>query len=137
MHTTNYINTFIAVAEDCPVLRAEVPQQKAGQHTIASHQYEMVIKNPYKYSSDDVIFLVSAAKKDLTASTYPAERKKFFSKGQACLRSSPLAKRYGWGVHSDEQGRVAIYAIESADYKKFSKNKSITQLKAMRSKRAG
>ncbi len=25
-------------------------------------------------------------------------------KGQACLRSSALAKRYGWGFHFDEQG---------------------------------
>jgi hypothetical protein len=28
IHTTNYFNTFIEVAEDCPVIVAEVPPQK-------------------------------------------------------------------------------------------------------------
>jgi hypothetical protein len=28
MHTTNYLNTFIEVAEDCPVKAAEIPPVK-------------------------------------------------------------------------------------------------------------
>jgi len=44
-------------------------------------------------------------------------------------------KRYGWGVHSDSNGRIALYAVESDEYAKLSKDKNLKHLKAMRSKR--
>jgi uncharacterized protein DUF6157 len=132
MKTTNYINTFIAVADDCPVTAGEVPLPKAGKPTVASMQYDMIARHPYKYDSDAVIFHIYAVKNDLTNAELPAEKEKFFAKGQACLRASPLGKRYGWGIHSDNKGRVAIYAIDSPEYKKLLDDKTITQLKAMR-----
>ena len=136
MHTTNYTDTFIAVADDCPVAIAEVPIPKGDKSTIASLQYDMLHNNSYKFDSDDVIFNTYALKSDLTKKEIPAEREKFFSKGQACMRSSPLTKRYGWGVHSDDKGKIALYAVESPEYKKMLKNKSLKQVKAMRSKKA-
>jgi len=63
------------------------------------------------------------------------KEKKFFSKGQPCLRSSPLVKRYGWGVHFNKDGKAAIYAIESSEYRKLYKDKTIKHLKGMKSKR--
>jgi hypothetical protein len=135
MKTTNYINTFIEVAEDCPVKAAEIPPQKE-EKTAANIQFEMVAHNPYKYTSDDVLFHVYATKNKLSGSKLKEEREKFFSKGQACFRSSPLTKRYGWGVHNDEKGKIAIYAIESPEYKKFVKDKSLEHTRGMRSKRA-
>ncbi|MBT1696972.1 hypothetical protein KK083_08815 [Fulvivirgaceae bacterium PWU4] len=135
MHTTNYFNAFIEVAEDCPVKAAEIPPQKE-EKTVAALQFELVVDNPYKFTSDDLIFRVHATRNKINGkAALDAEREKFFSKGQACLRSSPLTKRYGWGVHSDEKGRVAIYPMESAEYKKLSKDKSLAHFKAMRSKR--
>lgn len=135
MHTTNYFNAFIEVAEDCPVKAAEIPPQKE-EKTVAALQFELVVDNPYKYTSDDLIFRVHAIRNKINGkAALDAEREKLFSKGQACLRSSPLTKRYGWGVHSDEKGRVAIYPMESAEYKKLSKDKSLEHFKAMRSKR--
>jgi hypothetical protein len=136
MHTTNYTDTFIAVADDCAVTTAEVPTSKGDKPTIASLQYDILHNNPYKFDSDDVIFNTYALRNDLTKNEIPAEREKFFSKGQACMRSSPLAKRYGWGVHSDDKGKIALYAVESPEYKKMLKNKSLKQVKAMRSKKA-
>lgn len=136
MHTTNYHNTFIEVAEDCPVKAAEVPPQK-NEKTIAALQFEMLIDNPYKYTSDDVIFRAFAVKNNISGKAALDEaREKFFSRGQACFRASPLTKRYGWGVHSDAKGRIAIYPMESAEYKKLAKDKSLEHVKAMRSKRA-
>jgi hypothetical protein len=38
-------------------------------------------------------------------------------------------------VHSNAEGKIAIYAIESDKYKKFLKDRALKQLKAMRSKR--
>jgi hypothetical protein len=135
MKTTNYINTFIEVAEDCPVKAAEIPPQKE-EKTAANIQFEMVAHNPYKYTSDDVLFQVYATKNKLSGSRLKEEREKFFSKGQACFRSSPLTKRYGWGVHNDEKGKIAIYPIESPEYKKLAKDKTLEHTRGMRSKRA-
>ncbi|OSZ79684.1 hypothetical protein CAP35_15260 [Chitinophagaceae bacterium IBVUCB1] len=136
MHTTNYFNSFIAIAEDCPVTTAEVPPVKGDNKTVANLQFEMIADNPYKYTSDDVIFKVHALRNGIGAAAQKAERKKLFSKGQPCLRSSPLTKRYGWGVHSDAEGRVAIYAVDSKEYKKLSADKKLAHTKAMRSKKA-
>jgi hypothetical protein len=136
MHTTNYYNTFIQIAEDCPVTNAEVPPLKGDDKTIANLHFEMIIDKPYKYSSDDVIFNANAVKNKITGKAAQAEaRAAFFSKGQACLRASPLTKRYGWGVHHNAAGKIAIYAIDSAEYKKMAKDKLLKQVKGMRSKK--
>lgn len=134
MHTTNYFNTFIEVAEDCPVAAAEVPPQKGEAKTVTNLHFEMIAENPYKFTSDEVIFAAFAAKNGLT-SNLQQERDLFFSKGQACLRASPLGKRYGWGVHHDAEGKVAVYPLGSEEYERFLKDEKWKRVKAMRSKR--
>ncbi|MGC4232892.1 MAG: DUF6157 family protein [Niabella sp.] len=134
-HTTNYTNTFIEVAEDCPVAIAEVPRSKGSEKTAALLQYEMIAKHPYKYTSDDVLFLVYAEKNDLTQAELEKAREMFFSKGQPCFRASPLTKRYGFGVHADEKGKIALYGRETDAYKKLAAAPGIKKLKAMRSSR--
>lgn len=135
VHTTDYTNTFITVADDCPVSAAEVPAAKGDKPTVTSLQFDMIGQHPYRYSSDDVIFQVYADKHGIAKKDLPEARELFFSKGQPCLRASPLGKRYGWGVHSNAEGKVAIYAMDSEEYKKLSKDRKLTQVKAMRSKR--
>jgi Family of unknown function (DUF6157) len=65
-------------------------------------------------------------------------RVKLFAKPQACMRTSPLPKRYGWGVHYDGCGRLALYAMESEEYQHFAEGKSsgVKVVTALRSKRA-
>jgi hypothetical protein len=135
MKSTNYYNTFIEVAEDCPASQAEVPPQKTDKLTVAKIQYNLISKNPYKFTSDDVLFQVFAQKNNISNDDFETEKKKFFSKGQPCFRSSPLTKRYGWGVHSDGEGRIALIAMDSDEYQKLSNNKELKVLKAMRQKR--
>ena len=135
MHTANYYGTIIEVAEDCPVEKAEIPRLKKSEKTIAIMQYEFLAGHPYQYTSDEIIFGVYAAKNNIGQAQLQSEREKFFSKGQPCLRSSPLVKRYGWGIHSDREGKVAIYAVESGEYKKFCKDKTVQHVKGMKSKR--
>ena len=134
VHTTNYKNTFIQVAEDCPAKSAEVPPQKE-KKTLANLQYEMISDKPYQFTSDDVLFHCYAVKNDIPKSELKEAREIFFSKGQPCFRSSPLTKRYGFGVHSNEDEKIALYPMESKEYKAFSKNKTLKVVKAMRSKR--
>ncbi|GGM94136.1 hypothetical protein GCM10010967_29160 [Dyadobacter beijingensis] len=134
VHTTNYENTLIEVADDCPATAGEVPPVKGDVKTVANMQFEMISKNPYKFTSDDVLFQVFAERKDLTESELEEARRQFFSKGQACLRASPLTKRYGWGVHSDQEGKIALYACDSPEYKKL-KDSDLKTVKAMKSSR--
>jgi hypothetical protein len=132
-HTTNYIDTFIEVSEDCPAVCGEIPTSKGDKKSIAMLQYELLQKQPYTLTSDDVLFQIYAERHDLTPAEYEEARTGFFSKGQACLRASPLGKRYGFGVHSNSEGKVAIYARESAEYEQFVKDTTIKKVKAMRS----
>lgn len=136
MKTTNYYNTLIEVAEDCPVNSAEIPPVKGDKKTIANLEFDMIINNPYKYTSDDVLFKVYALRNEISKPKLESEREAFFEKPHACMRASPLPKRYGWGVHSDDKGKVAIYPIESAEYRTLQKDNAVTHVKAMRSKRA-
>ncbi|WP_407150169.1 DUF6157 family protein [Bradyrhizobium sp. ORS 86] len=139
LYTTNCVNTFIRVAEDCPVHTGEEPQPRGGNPTVATLQYQMIAAAPYKYTSDDVVFATSAAGRALGAKAAKQERTRaremFFSRGQACMRASPLGKRFGWGVHADAEGRIAIYAVDSKRYQALAADAKLTQVRAMRSKR--
>lgn len=132
-HTTNYETAFIAIADDCPASTGEVPLMKGDKKSIANMQFEILKKNPYKYTSDDVLFQVFAEKNDLTEAELTEARAAYFSKGQACFRASPLTKRYGWGVHHNEEGKIAIYGCESPEYEQLMNDGSIKIYKAMRS----
>ncbi|MEP6512732.1 MAG: DUF6157 family protein [Parafilimonas sp.] len=134
-HTTNYYNTFIEVAEDCPAISGEITPMKGNEKTIANIQFEMISQNPYKYNSDEILFHCFATKKGLTKNELQTEREIFFSKGQPCFRSSPLTKRYGWGIHSNAKSKIAMYGVETNEYKKLVTDKNLKIVKAMRSKR--
>ncbi|MFZ1573402.1 MAG: DUF6157 family protein [Candidatus Kapaibacterium sp.] len=58
-----------------------------------------------------------------------------FSKGQPCLRTSPLTKKYGWGIHFDKNSKIAIYGCETLEYKILSLDDSLKHFKAMKSKK--
>ncbi len=133
IHTTDYFNTLIEVAEDCPVLRGEIPVMKGDKPTVATIQYELISKQPYKWTSDDLLFRIYADKNELTSSEYPDARALFFSKGQPCFRTSPLAKRYGFGIHFDKAGRMAVYGLETEAYQNLLADPAIKKVKAMRS----
>lgn len=134
IHTTNYKNTFIETAEDLPVKQSEVPPVKRNR-TLAEIQYDMLTKNPYKFTSDDVMFECFIQKNNVADEDKSSARKDFFSKGQACFRSSALAKRYGYGIHHNVEGKVALFPMESEEYKNLVANPNVEKVKAMRNKR--
>lgn len=131
IHSTNYFDTFIEVAE---AEYGTIPPAKE-KKTVAEMQYELIAKNPYKFSSDDIFFQVFADRNDLTKAEYKNARELFFSKGQPCFRASPLTKTYGYGVHSDSNGKVALVGMETDEYQKFLVDKNIKKVKAMKSSR--
>ena len=135
MHTTNYVDTFIELAEDSPVTAAQEPPVKEVP-TVAQLHYELIAQAPYALTSDDVVFETHARRAGIAAAERDAARQRFFAKGQPCLRSSPLGKRYGWGVHSDAEGRVALVPAGSDEYARLAADPDIRHTRAMRTKRA-
>ena len=49
---------------------------------------------------------------------------------------SALAKRYGWGIHNNAEGKIALVAVESPEYKQLVSDPRITKIRAFRSTRA-
>lgn len=134
-HTTNYYNTFIEIAEDSLINHGEVPPVKGEKKSIANYQFDMLVDAPYKYTSDEVFFAIHVARKEIHKNEVATQRSSFFSKGKPCFRASPLTKRYGWGIHSDDDGKIALYGADSAEYNKFLVEDSVKKVKAMRSSR--
>ncbi|MGC4120774.1 MAG: DUF6157 family protein [Myxococcales bacterium] len=140
-HTTNSPDTFIAVAPDCSATRGTVPPEGA-KPSVALRTFRLIHDAPYRHTSDDVLFTVWADRNAVPQARRAAARLAFFSKGQPCLRASDLGKKYGWGVHADGEGRVALYGVETASYRELAAGKrraqdgrSVTVVYAMRSSR--
>lgn len=136
MGSTNYTNTLIEVAEDCLVQEGQMPPIKEGKKSVANQQFDRLFDQSYELTSDEILFSVHAERKEIPPSEYAEQKEVFFSKGQPCFRASPLTKRYGWGIHSDEQSKVAMFGAESEEYKRLVLDDSVVKVKAMRSKKA-
>ncbi|GAA1262417.1 DUF6157 family protein [Sphaerisporangium rubeum] len=136
----NYYATLIAVADDCPVERAEVPAPRGGKPTVATVQYAMLTGGPGELTQEDVLFETWLRRQDppADAADVPALRDAFFSRSQACLRASPLPKRHGFGLLFDDEGRVRLCPMESDEYRRIVSGDvpGVTVLKAMRTRRA-
>jgi Family of unknown function (DUF6157) len=128
--TTNYVNTLITPSTDCKSKHGEAP---AKEGSIATLQYALLRDHPYAKTSDDVLFEVHAQRKKVAPENYRQERETFFSKPQACLRASPLVKTYGWGIHHDENGKVALVSADTKTYAELVSNKLVKVVPGMRS----
>ena len=132
----NYFDTFISTAPDCPLANAKAPPLRGTRKSLPRIQYELLHGNPYTYTQEDVLWLAHVIHKELPESDRTAQhRQTFFAKGQPCLRSSPLAKKYGWGFHFDTAGRVALVPAGSPEYARLQEVQRLTQLQALRSRR--
>lgn len=129
----NYYDTFIAVAEDCP-RDAGTPPKSAARPSVAGTQYALVAQAPYTHDQNDVLFATSVRGQDLDDAARAAARVAWFAKPQACFRASPLPKTHGWGVHADAEGRIALYGVETEEYRRLAADPALRQLRAMRSR---
>ncbi len=134
----NYYDTFILAADDCPVTKGIIPVVKEGKaKSIHAIQYEFMSEAPYKYTQDDILFMVYAERNNISSKDGKI-RAEFFDKSHPCLRCSALAKKYGWGMHFNSEGKVALFSKDSSDYKIFENGEGarLKLVKAMRNKRA-
>jgi len=133
----SYKNTFIEISEDSVVNSAITPLPRNNKPTIASIEYDLISNNPYKYTQEDVQIQTYLIKNQIKSDELDEIRKHFFQKPKAWFRASPLVKKYGWGIHYDDEGKLAIYDVNSERYEQFLKSGNITLLKGMRSIRRG
>src|SRR5579871_4042038 len=99
-----YVNTFVAVAPDCPVDAGTIPDRSG---SIAGLEYMLLAANPYRFTGEDLILAVHARHKGVDDADIEPFKRTLFSKPHPCLRASMLPKRYGWGAHYDGKGRIA------------------------------
>jgi hypothetical protein len=135
MREDSYVNTFIAVADDCKADAGTVPPTRTGAPTVAQLQFAMLQDHPYTYSQPDVLFTVYADRAEIPKTERAKARVAFFSKGQPCLRCSPLGKTYGWGMHFNEKGNIKLVGRETAEYKRMLADSTLHHTKAMKSAR--
>lgn len=126
MKTTNYRDTLITASSDTPVAVGTIPEKPG---TVAGVQHALLADRPYAMTSDDLLHAVHAAR---GGEKNPAD---FFAKPQACLRASPLVKQFGWGIHHDGEGHIALVAMESADYARLLADPLVKKTPGMRRSR--
>src|SRR4051794_27495346 len=142
MKDMGYKDTFITVASDCPATRGTVPVFRGDRKPVHILQYELLAGRPYRLTHADLLFEVHVRHKGLPATEREARgqaiRAELLEKPHPCLRASLLPKKYGWGVHYDEHGRIALYPMESQEYRRLSRDGGATLVvTALRSKREG
>jgi hypothetical protein len=119
----NYYNTFITIAGDCPTERGLIPPEKKSGRTKPRIEYDLLFNHPYTYTQEDILFETYVQHKEISEEELSARgeqiREAFFQKSMACLRASMLPKKYGWGLHFDAEGKIALVARESAEYDSF------------------
>ncbi|MBO1112216.1 DUF6157 family protein [Bordetella petrii] len=131
--TTNFVDTFITASPDSTATTGQAPK-KAG--SIAQIQHQLLSERPYHFTSDDLLFEVYAIRNGIAPEDRAQARDIFFAKPQACLRTSPLVKQYGWGIHHDAGAKVAAYGVDTDAYREFSTRKSLKIVAGVRSHRA-
>ena len=111
---------LIKVAEDTPVDHAIDPPDRDLNKSIARITFEVLIENPYRYSEMELfneVHFVRRNRRDLKINSYSIKR-------------SRLCQEFGWGIHRNKEGKLALIAMDSDKYQKLNRN-----IKTMRSYR--
>lgn len=133
-----YVNTFIAVAPDCPVPGPVEPPAVAARPSVARVQYDVLRASPGMLTEEEVLAWSGPdlrGQADVTDEELARVVEGIDSRPHACLRTSPLPKRYGWGLHYDSEGRITLHGVGTDEYAAMSQDPALVQLVAMRSRR--
>ena len=115
------VRRIVLVAEDCPAQHAETPGPGRSGQSVAQDQYDLLAAEPFRWTEGDVLFESWWRRQDAAATASDADRERaradYLARPRPCLRASPLPMRYGWGLVFDDRDRVALCAVESAEYR--------------------
>lgn len=131
----SYRNTFIRIAADCPEQEGVEPPVRGGKKPVHLIHLELLRAKPYHFTHEALVAEGELRREPSTGETRKEILARLRTKPIPCLRTSPLAKRYGWGIHFDKKGKIAAYPAGSAEYAKLATDPELGQVLAMRSKR--
>ena len=123
---TPYTDTFVTVSPDSTATAAAEPPQLKTKTTEARAIWEILLREPYKWIWSE---LITKIRKD--AERYDG---RVIPDADSGLFSSLLCKKYGWGINHDFEGRVALVAIDSDEYKELESNPQVKKIHAFRNK---
>lgn len=118
----DFRNALIQVAEDCHAEKGIAPEPKS---KIAYIGYDELSKNPYKYSKLEFykqVHHVRRGKLELKIETYN-------------IRRNDLCKKYGWGIHINESGKLALVGCETEKYRELLNNSLVEKVNAFKKHR--
>lgn len=111
------VNTLITISESSSK-KSQVPLTK--NKSVKELIYQVLKDKPYHYKQYDLFEEVHfniRKKKELNILTYKLQR-------------SELCSLLGWGIHGNEEGKLALIPAESEKYKKLLNNAKIKKKKA-------
>lgn len=137
MKDMGYVDTLIAVAEDNPSPRGVVPSSRGERKPIHVLQYELLAASPHRYTHADLLIEVHVRHKGIfDTDRLDAIRGELLAKPHPCLRACLLPKKYGWGLHYDHHGRIALVDVASDEYRHLTgPDGGVAVVRAMRSSR--
>lgn len=114
------VNTLITVAESSSKT-STIPKSNRKNETVKEVVYRVLKENPYKFKQYELFYEVHINQlkktKVLKLETYKLQR-------------SELCSSLGWGFHGDEHGRIAIFPVESKEYKALFNDSTIRKMNA-------
>ena len=115
------VNTLITIAESSSNRSISV-ESKNGTPTVASTLFEVLKNHPYEFKQSELFYEVhvSRLKKD------PEQLKLASYK----LQRSELCSLYGWGIHGDKTGKLALVPCDTKFYELLFNDTGIKKKKA-------
>ena len=135
MKSIKYYNTSIPISEESKIQKGTIPTLKKDEKSIAYFLYETIFNHPYQYTSNEVLFNAYILKNEIEEADIKKHKIQFFSKKQLDLRGSSLVITYGWGIHFNPQGKIALIGVDADLYAQLLNDTSIQKIKALKTKR--
>jgi hypothetical protein len=113
---------LIEIASDSPAIRGEEPPDSGTRKSIARISYEVLAENPYRFNEREFyheVHVVRRGRPHLKIENYNIKR-------------LALVKSYGWGIHRNSDGKLALVACESNRYKELQADPRVKRTKAYR-----
>ena len=114
------INTLITVAESYSKTSV-IPESKSKKETVKEVVYRVLKENPYKFKQYELFYEVHINQREKSTALKLEKYK---------LQRSELCALLGWGIHGDQQGKLAIMPVESSEYMELLNNPNINKKKA-------
>ena len=110
---------LITISEDSPTKISIIPDNDG---TIPYIKYIVLKENPYKFTEFEFFKEVH----------HNIRKKSHLKIEQYSLKRMHLIKRFGWGLHINNQNKISIIPCESEQYNDLLANSSVKKLKAYR-----